>query len=67
MPLLVTCLCKHEDLNSSSSIQDRSTALGACDQRAEEADTGEPLQLNLSMNLGFSVRPCHKSKEEGWA
>lgn len=67
MPQLVTCLCKHEDLNSSSSTQDRSRALGACDHRAEEADTGEPLQPNLSMDLGLSARPCHKSKEKGWA
>ena len=60
-------LVQHEDLHSSSSSQERSTALGVCDHRAEEAGTGKPLQPNLSMNLGFSARPCRKSKEEGWA
>lgn len=48
------------------------TALGAWGHSAEEADTGEPLQLlaslpNLSVNSGFNERPCHKSKERGWA
>lgn len=65
MPQLMACLCKHEDLNSSSGSQEISTALEVCDHRAEEAGTGEPLQPNLSMNLGFRARPCLKSKEKG--